>query len=79
MMLSLALGISLAAACGFRVFVPLLVLGLFPDGSWIEQKTYPDGTVDKAAFCDWGKGNAWWERQKGVELLCNVKLCLSIQ
>ncbi len=26
--LSLALGISLAAACGFRVFVPLLVLGL---------------------------------------------------
>lgn len=28
MILSLALGISLAAACGFRVFVPLLVLGL---------------------------------------------------
>lgn len=44
-------------------------IGHFPDGSWIEQKTYPDGTPDTAGFCDWNKENAWWMRQKGVELL----------
>ena len=32
-------------------------------------KTYPDGTVDTAGFCDWNKENAWWMRQRGVELL----------
>ncbi|MBQ8516401.1 MAG: glycosyltransferase family 29 protein [Akkermansia sp.] len=53
--------------CGARLSV--MGVGHFPDGSWIEQKTYPDGTVDNAGFCDWGKENAWWERQKGVELL----------
>lgn len=44
-------------------------IGHFPDGSWIKQKTYPDGTPDTAGFCDWNKENAWWMRQKGVELL----------
>jgi hypothetical protein len=44
-------------------------IGHFPDGSWIGQKTYPDGTVDTAGFCDWNKENAWWMRQRGVELL----------
>ena len=44
-------------------------IGHFPDGSWIEQKTYPDGAVDKAGFCDWSKENAWWQRQRSVELL----------
>ena len=44
-------------------------IGHFPDGSWIRQKTYPNGTVDTAGFCDWNKENAWWMRQRGVELL----------
>lgn len=44
-------------------------IGHFPDGSWIGQKTYPDGTIDTAGFCDWNKENAWWQRQQGVELL----------
>lgn len=44
-------------------------IGHFKDGSWIAQKTYPDGTPDSAGFCDWTKENAWWLRQKDVELL----------
>lgn len=44
-------------------------IGHFPDGSWITQKSYPDGKIDTSGFCDWGKENAWWMRQKGVELL----------
>ena len=44
-------------------------VGHFPDGSWIEQKTYPDGKIDTAGFCDWEKENAWWQRQRGVDLL----------
>lgn len=44
-------------------------IGHFSDGSWIEQKTYPDGTPDTAGFCDWNKENAWWMRQRGVDLL----------
>lgn len=44
-------------------------IGHFANGNWIEQKTYPDGTPDTARFCDWTKENAWWMRQKGVELL----------
>ena len=44
-------------------------IGHFSDGSWIDQKTYPDGTVDTAGFCDWAKENAWWMRQRDVELL----------
>ncbi len=53
--------------CGARLSV--MGVGHFADGSWIAQKTYPDGTVDSAGFCDWNKENAWWQRQKGVELL----------
>ena len=54
-----------------RMGARLSVMGVghFPDGSWIDQKTYPDGTPDKAGFCDWQKENAWWQRQKNVELL----------
>lgn len=44
-------------------------IGHFADGSWIQQKTYPDGTIDSASFCDWSKENAWWMRQNNVELL----------
>lgn len=54
-------------SCGARLSV--IGVGHFPDGSWIGQKTYPDGTVDTAGFCDWSKENAWWQRQRGVELL----------
>lgn len=53
--------------CGARLSV--IGIGHYPDGHWIEQKTYPDGTVDTAGFCDWAKENAWWQRQKNVELL----------
>ncbi|MBQ5664261.1 MAG: glycosyltransferase family 29 protein [Akkermansia sp.] len=53
--------------CGARLSV--IGIGHFPDGTWISQKTYPDGTVDTAGFCDWNKENAWWMRQRGVELL----------
>lgn len=53
--------------CGARLSV--MGIGHFPDGSWIGQKTYPDGTMDTAGFCDWSKENAWWQRQRGVELL----------
>lgn len=35
MLLSLAVGIGLAAACGFRVFVPLLILNLAALGGYI--------------------------------------------
>lgn len=48
--------------CGARLSV--IGIGHFPDGSWISQKTYPDGTVDTAGFCDWNKENAWWESRK---------------
>ena len=53
--------------CGAKLSV--MGIGHFPDGHWIKQKTYPDGTVDNAGFCDWAKENAWWQRQKNVELL----------
>lgn len=64
--------IGIIAACwllehGAKLSV--MGIGHFPDGSWIEQKTYPDGSPDTAGFCDWGKENAWWQRQQGVELL----------
>ena len=53
--------------CGARLSV--IGIGHYEDGSWIKQKTYPDGTVDTAGFCDWKKENAWWQRQRGIELL----------
>lgn len=53
--------------CGARLSV--IGIGHFSDGTWIKQKTYPNGTVDKSLFCDWQKENAWWQRQSGVELL----------
>ncbi len=34
--LSVCLGIGLAAACGFRVFVPFLVMSLASRGGWLE-------------------------------------------
>ena len=53
--------------CGAKLSV--IGVGHFPDGHWIKQKTYPDGTVDSAGFCDWEKENAWWQKRKDVELL----------
>ena len=53
--------------CGARLSA--IGIGHFPDGRWIAQKTYPNGTIDTAGFCDWSKENAWWMRQRGVELL----------
>lgn len=35
LLFSIALGIGLAAACGFRVFVPLLVAGLAARADWV--------------------------------------------
>lgn len=35
MLLSIALGIGLSAACGFRVFVPLLALSIASLGGWV--------------------------------------------
>ena len=35
-LLSVCLGVALAAACGFRVFVPLLVLSLAGQGGYVE-------------------------------------------
>ena len=34
-LLSLSLGIGLSAACGFRVFVPLLIMNLAARGEWL--------------------------------------------
>lgn len=53
--------------CGAKLSV--IGIGHFPNGQWVKQKTYPDGTVDTAGFCDWEKENAWWQRQQNVELL----------
>ncbi|MBQ4635153.1 MAG: glycosyltransferase family 29 protein [Akkermansia sp.] len=53
--------------CGAKLSV--IGVGHFPDGHWIKNKTYPDGTVDSAGFCDWEKENAWWQKRKDVELL----------
>lgn len=51
------------------VRLSVMGIGHFPDGHWLEQKTYPDGTPDTAGYCDWSKENAWWQRQRSVELL----------
>ncbi len=61
----------IAALWLLRMGARLSVMGIghFADGTWIKQKTYPDGKIDTATFCDWNKENAWWMRQKHVELL----------
>lgn len=49
--------------CGARLSA--IGIGHFPDGHWIAQKTYPNGTIDTAGFCDWSKENAWMVRGDG--------------
>ncbi len=39
MLLSIAMGLGLAAACGFRVFVPLLVMSLASRGGHLDLAT----------------------------------------
>lgn len=41
-------------------------VGHYPDGTWIEHKTYPDGTKDTGNHYDWDKENAWWESRKDI-------------
>lgn len=49
--------------------VSVMGIGHYADGTWIKRKTYPDGSIDTANFCDWNKENAWWKKQINVELL----------
>lgn len=46
--------------------IDVIGIGHYPDGSWIKQKTYPDGTIDDKGYYDWNKENAWWESRKNV-------------
>lgn len=46
--------------------IDVIGIGHYPDGSWIKQKTYPDGSIDDKGYYDWNKENAWWESRKNV-------------
>lgn len=41
----------------------LMGFGKLTDGSWIEQKTYPDGKIDHNPFLNWRKEHIWLDRQ----------------
>lgn len=56
--LSLCLGLGLAAACGFRVFVPLLVLNLAVRGGYVELGGSFDWLASTPALIAFGAATA---------------------
>lgn len=61
--------IGIIAACWLLHYganITAIGIGHYPDGTWIEHKTYPDGTKDTGNHYDWNKENAWWESRKDI-------------
>jgi hypothetical protein len=61
--------IGIIAACWLLhhgANITVIGIGHYPDGTWIEHKTYPDGTKDTGNHYDWNKENAWWESRKDI-------------
>lgn len=61
--------IGIIAACwllNYGANITAIGIGHYPDGTWIEHKTYPDGTKDTGNHYDWNKENAWWESRKNI-------------
>lgn len=61
--------IGIIAACwllNYGANITAIGIGHYPDGTWIEHKTYPDGTKDTGNHYDWNKENAWWESRKDI-------------
>lgn len=61
--------IGIIAACWLLQHganITVIGVGHYPDGTWIEHKTYPDGTKDTGNHYDWNKENAWWKSMENV-------------